>query len=371
MARSVDVMAGIADWIQVVSELVFMIIFILIFFGFNQRLQVYIWTRNIRARLRVLERYARDSRKHAEKMLAEAGAENPSEIMDRLVDYFVIEPVTIEPTDIIRRLDHVLNVREQRFKHLIERITPKATDIERSLAETVAEISTALNFLYKVVRHYLLFGEKTRNWVLIMQLELIMPQLLKIAETYYKAIDVFTAGKPIGDGLGALVAYRLMKGSELRRVAEDTVAAETLLENRKLIVVKAEGPGSRVGKPGKAVERIVEELNGNLSMIITVDAALKLEGEDTGSIAEGSGAAIGDPGPEKIRIERAASKYGIPLHAIVVKMGMEEAIHEMKEEIVKAAEKVVERIKELILRNTKEGDTVLVAGIGNTVGIAQ
>ncbi len=363
--------AGAADWITAISNLAFMIIFLLIFLGFNQKFQVYIWGRNIRARLAILERYAKESREKAEKMFSQAGAEKPKEAMDKLVEYFVIEPVSLEPTDIIRRLEHVLNIREKRFKGVVERFAPKASEVERSIIETAAEISAALNFLYKIVRHYLLFGEKTNNWVLIMQLELIMPQLVKMAETYFKAMDTFIEGKPVGDGLGPLVAYRLIGTGNARSIAEDTVMAEIGFEGRKLIVVKAKGPGSSVGKPGEAVAKIAERLGGDLSMIITVDAALKLEGEETGSIAEGSGAAIGDPGPEKIKIERAAARYNIPLRAIVVKMAMEEAIQEMKEEVVKAADKVVDMIKDIILSETREGDRILIAGIGNTIGIAQ
>ena len=43
----------------------------------------------------------------------------------------------------------------------------------------------------------------------------------------------------------------------------------------------------------------------------------------------------------------------------------------MKKEIAEAANGVIHRIKTLIQENTKEGDLVIVAGIGNTVGIAQ
>ena len=48
-------------------------------------------------------------------------------------------------------------------------------------------------------------------------------------------------------------------------------------------------------------------------MLIMVDAAGKLEGEDVGEIAEGVGAAIGGPGVEKYKIERAAIENNIPL----------------------------------------------------------
>ena len=46
-----------------------------------------------------------------------------------------------------------------------------------------------------------------------------------------------------------------------------------------------------------------------------------------------------------------------------------EAITPMKESIAKAAEKVVERVKKLISEKVGDGATVIVAGIGNTVGI--
>jgi len=134
--------------------------------------------------------------------------------------------------------------------------------------------------------------------------------------------------------------------------------------------VKAEGPGATVGNPGEAIQKVVEELGGNADLILTVDAALKLEGEETGDIAEGSGAAIGDPGPEKIAIERVATKYGIPLEAIVIKMSAEEAITDMPESVAKAADEAVKRVIERI-KELPEGATAIVAGIGNTCGVAQ
>ncbi|WP_052287753.1 DUF1512 family protein [Hyperthermus butylicus] len=75
--------------------------------------------------------------------------------------------------------------------------------------------------------------------------------------------------------------------------------------------------------------------------------------------------------PKKIRIERIAVKHNIPLYAIAIKMGVEEAITAMKKEIVEGVEKAVERVKKLVLEVTKPGDTVIVVGVGNTIGVAQ
>ena len=145
--------------------------------------------------------------------------------------------------------------------------------------------------------------------------------------------------------------------------------AQIELDDRKVILVRAKGPGSRVGKPGEAIEKIVEERKGEISRIIMIDAAGKLEGETTGDIVEGVGAAIGDPGPEKYKIEEVAVKYKIPVDAILVKESIEEAVMPMKKEIADAADKVSERVRQLIKDRTEPGSTILVAGIGNTVGV--
>ncbi|MCY0883350.1 MAG: DUF1512 family protein, partial [Acidianus infernus] len=56
---------------------------------------------------------------------------------------------------------------------------------------------------------------------------------------------------------------------------------------------------------------------------------------------------------------------------VIVKMSMEEAITEMRKEVYEAADKVVNYVKNIILERTKPGDTVVLVGVGNTVGIAQ
>jgi hypothetical protein len=96
-----------------------------------------------------------------------------------------------------------------------------------------------------------------------------------------------------------------------------------------------------------------------------------LEGDKTGEISEGIGAAIGGPGTERFKIEEEVLKRKIPVHAIVIKESIIEAIAPMKKEISESADSVIARIKKLIIDRTKEGDTIIVAGIGNTVGIGQ
>ncbi len=366
--------ASLADWISAISQLLFLLIFILLFLGVNQRFQVYVWSRDIKAKLAIIEAMAKDARKKTLDYMIKNKARDAPKLMDRILDFFVISPVDIEPTDIIRRLAHLLDIRRRRFKQAFQEAMPESDDYTRSKAETAAEISAALNFIYKFVRHLLITGEKTRNWILIMQLQLIMPQILRIADMYRKALDDFIAGTPIGDAAGPMVALRLAGyDTEWQEIEEETVYAQATVEGRKAYIIKAKGPASSVGKPGYATAKLIEELvekGEKPSLLITVDAALKLEGEETGSIADGVGAAIGDPGPEKISFERIAAKHGIPLRAVIIKMGMEEAIQAMKKEIADGVDKAVERVKELIKQETREGDVVVIVGVGNTLGVA-
>jgi len=166
-----------------------------------------------------------------------------------------------------------------------------------------------------------------------------------------------------------MVVLNVLNGSPLQEIEEETEYGETQIEGRRILVVKAKGPGATVGKPGKAIARLAEMNREKTRLIITIDAALKLEGETTGSIAEGVGAAIGDPGPEKYAIEEVATKNNIPLDAIIVKQSEEEAITAMKKEIADAVPGVIEKLKKKIMENTQPGDVVIVAGIGNTSGV--
>jgi hypothetical protein len=43
----------------------------------------------------------------------------------------------------------------------------------------------------------------------------------------------------------------------------------------------------------------------------------------------------------------------------------------MKKEISESADNVITKIKGLIQEQTKEGQTIIVAGIGNTIGVGQ
>ena len=101
-----------------------------------------------------------------------------------------------------------------------------------------------------------------------------------------------------------------------------------------------------------------------------IDAGLKLEGEKTGDVIQGVGAVIGGPGVEKYKIETSGEKLQIPMDGFVIKESEEDAYGAMKKEIGDAVPIVKKLLKKAILERTNEGDEIIIAGIGNTIGIA-
>ena len=202
-----------------------------------------------------------------------------------------------------------------------------------------------------------------------------MSIILAMAKSFYYASKAFAEGSPIGDALGPMVAGKFVRDVtnngdvEAQDISNDTIMQEVEFEGRTVFVVRAKGPGGTVGKPGKAIKTLVEKHGDSISRIIMIDAGLKLTGDKTGSLAIGVGAAIGGIGVEKYFIEDSTTNKAIPIDAVICKQSLEDAITTMKRSITQSVPHIVEKIKMAIRKRTKSGTKVIVAGIGNTIGI--
>lgn len=325
----------------------------------------------VRKAVREMETWAREGRSIALRSLARHGKtkRDIQKEVDSLLEFFAIEPVSEDPVGIIRRLEHILDVRKKRFEGIVRRLSPQADGETAANLEMVLEGAIANHTLYRLARHYYLLAEKTKSYQLVMVLQMQLPFLREYARAFAEATKTFAEGKPIGDGVGPLTAALLANTDRWREEVEDTVYAEVEFEGRKLLVIKAKGPGGRVGKPGELIRRLARKRR--VSRIIMIDAAAKLEGEESGEVIEGVGAAIGGPPVDKYKIEEIAAELGIPLDAVIVKESLIESITRMHRKIAEGARNAVEVVKRAILERTKPGDTVIVAGIGNTIGIGQ
>jgi len=355
-----------------VFQIIFLGIFV-VFMFYGQRIQMMIMVREVEGSLYKLKFMRDEARKTAINNIKELGKleGDPTAQIDRFLEYFAISPVELDPSGVIWRLEHLLDVRDVRFKDDVKLMAPKADETQINNLENMLEAALALNIIYKVIRHYYLLGKKTLSLYIIMQLQMILPLIMREAEAYASAQKAFTLGQPIGDGAGALVAAKLMQNHEKTKVEKDVVVAQVPIEGRTAYVLKAEGPGGNVGKPGEAIKQIIEQNEGRVSLAIVIDAGLKLEGERTGEVAEGIGVAIGGPEVEKYKVEEAALKHKVPVNAIIIKEDVGDAVSPMRKEIVDAIDNVIDRVKRIILERTKAGDSVIIAGIGNTIGIGQ
>ena len=337
-----------------------------------QRIQMWMVSRDVARSVTKLKVMREQGRKEA---LEYAKSISPNvdqtERVDRFLEYFTIMPVDMDPSGIMKKLQHIMRIRDDRVKAEVKAMAPNMDVISASKMENILEAATILHLIYKVVRHFYLMGKKTSSMFFIIQLQMIMPILLQEAEALTKAIGTFRAGQPIGDGIGPMIVGKMMLNKEKRTVAKETVVSEDQYSGRTLYLMKAEGPAGSVGEPGTAVEKLIDEMGVKINSVIMIDAALKLEGEKTGELAEGVGAAIGGIGVDRFQIEEVATKHGIPVYAIIVKQSVLDAITVMKKEIAESIEKVSKSVFNVIDERTKEGDSVLIIGVGNTLGVAQ
>ena len=352
-----------------------MYVFFIIFIFYGQRIQMYIMVREVENSLHKLRVIKDEGKKIAIEAIKEIGkpTTDPTPRVERYLEYFTIGPQSMDPAGIVAKLDHILDTRDERLKEEVKLMAPQTigNDVQVNNLENTLEAAMALNYIYKVVRHFYIQGKKTLSLYVIMQLQMILPMVMKEAEAYASALKAFSYGQPIGDGVGPLIASKLMHGYEIRKVPKDCVVATVPFEGRTALVLKAEGPGGNVGKPGDAIETVIEENEGKIACLVMIDAGLKLEGEMVGEVAEGIGAAIGGPGVDQYKIEAKLTKYKIPNYAVIVKEDIGDAVSPMRKEINDAVDKAIDRVRDVVRERTKEGDKVIIVGVGNSIGVGQ
>ena len=344
---------------------------IILFVFYGQRIQLIITSREIKKKMSELEQFRNDSRNELINYVKQKLTTNgdPIQKLDRFFDYFTIMPVDIDPNGIIPKIHHLVRSREDTTRKQVKSMFSEISTLEITKVQNLLEIVTTLQLLHKIVRHLFLTAKKQNNYPLILPLQMMLPFIMEQAEALKDAIPAFKQGQPIGDGIGSLVVGEMMLDTKKQKAEFETVYSESEFDGRKLILLKAEGPYATVGRPGEATESLVQKHKPDV--IIMIDAALKLEGEDTGSIAQGFGAAIGGIGTDRFKIEAIATKYDIPIFAIVVRQSVKDAITLMKKEISDQTENIRKQVYEMITDNSNPDQTVLVIGVGNTLGVAQ
>ena len=361
----------------IISLLWFLLIFISMFYG--QKLQAWKASKEIQSALEKLKKWNDECKEILITNFKEFADKKKTQKdltfqLEDFLTFVTISPVSLDPYGIIPKFDHIVDVRDNRFKEEVELLAPNASNVQRSNLENLLEATMAIDFIYRLIRHYLILGKKSKSMILLLQISYQLGLIMTMAKAYYHAAKAFSEGSPIGDGLGPLVAasfIRAVSNNDISaiEVARDTIVQELEFEGRKIYIIRAKGPGGTVGKPGKAIKNLIEQHGDSISRIIMIDAGLKLTGDKTGSIAIGVGAAIGGIGIEKHYIEESSTGKSIPIDALICKQSLEDAITTMKRPITQSVPKFIENIKFAIRKRTQKGSIIIIAGIGNTIGI--
>jgi hypothetical protein len=364
----------------ILNLLWFVLIFISIFYG--TKLQSYRSQKEIESGLEKLKNWNDEAKQilvnNFKKFADKKETEKDLRLkLEDFLSFIAITPIDLDPYGIVPKIDHIIDVRDNRFKEEVSQMAPNVIkgSPEAQNLENLLEAAMAVDYVYRLVKHYLILGKKSKSYILLMQISMQMSLILAMAKSYFRATKAFSEGSPIGDALGPMVAGSFVRNItqngevEAIEVAKDTISQEVNFEDRTIYVIRAKGPGGTVGKPGTAIKKLIEEHGDSISRIFMIDAGLKLSGDKTGSVAEGVGAAIGGIGVEKFYIEESSTKKTIPIDALICRQSLEDAITTMKRPITKSVPDIVERIKMGIRKRTEKGTKIIIAGIGNTIGI--
>lgn len=315
-----------------------------------------------------LESLVEESKELLVKLCQEKGTpdKDPLELIENYMEFFVVPPVDLDPNGLVEKYQKILELSEDRFEGMAQNLAPDADSEWKSNIIMTLKSTLGLSGVFKMVRHNLVLAQKTGNLQMLLMLQMSLPLVLRIVKAQLEGSKAFSKGTPIGDGLGPLIAGMLLKPSIELESRNGMVIGRREMDGRHVIIVRAQGPGARVGKVGTTITSLIKE--EGLKRIITVDAAVKLEGEKTGTIAEGVGVVIGGPGVDKWMIEESLVKCDMETDAVIVKMSPEEAISHMNGDLLQASKKALCVVRDAIYRS-KIGSKVMVVGVGNSSGL--
>ncbi len=349
---------------DMVSWLVW-IIFFMVFFMFYPRIMLSQIMWKLEGSAKKLEQLSLQSKRMIYKEISKKPSKHVKDSVDRFFEFFMIQPVNLDPYGVVKKFDHLIKNERERFEYFTDEVAPNANAEKKANIQMGMAGGIELHMLSKIVRHYIEMIKKTKSYQIAMIIQMQLPLIEKIAKALYSGTRTLSRGEPIGDGIGPWVVAKLNDG-KMKEIEEGVIMSEKKMDGKHVILMKAKGPGGRIGYPGKAVDKVVKK--NKIARVITIDAAAKLEGEKTGSVAEGVGIAMGGPGVERSYIEDSVVKNKIHMDSIVVKMSAEEAIQPLRMSMIKSYHNVLGAIDRSLSR-TKKGAKVIIVGVGNTSGV--
>ncbi|MBU3896435.1 MAG: DUF1512 domain-containing protein [Nanoarchaeota archaeon] len=313
-----------------------------------------------------LETMAKKSRGYVLNSISKNPSPKVKQSVANFMEFFAVSPVTTDPYGVMKKLDHIIKQADKRFDYFVNSIVPDFSKEKKRDMRGALSGAMTTHQIAKIVRHFLEQIKKYKMLQLAMILQMQIPMILSLSKSAMYATKAFLDETPIGDSIGPLVAAHMMNGKVTVNEEEEFAYVETKMNGRKVIIAKADGPGATVAMPGKFMQKIMKKRK--ITRILTIDAGLKMEGEKSGSIAEGVGIAMNPAGTDRYEIEEVAVNRKIPMDAIVIKVSEEDALMPMRKEIINSVSNAIGVVRENINR-AKKNETILIMGVGNTCGV--
>ena len=145
------------------SLLSFGLIFFFIFYG--PRMQSFATLGNIVKSIAKLEAMKGTATMTVVDYVKETGKADADFVkrIDNIISYVTIMPVDMDPSGIVRKVEHLANTSDERVRREMARLMKGADSVSLSVAQNLVEIAGGLNMMHKVVRHYYLTGRKTHS----------------------------------------------------------------------------------------------------------------------------------------------------------------------------------------------------------------
>jgi len=140
------------------------IIPIILFVFYGQRIQLYITSGEIKKGIKKLDSYRDESRSELIDYVTKNLKPKDDSIkkIDRFLDHFTIMPVDMDPNGIVDKVRHTVRSREDYTREHVKLLSPGISDLELTKVQTLLEIASSLQMIYKIVNHMFLTAKKTK-----------------------------------------------------------------------------------------------------------------------------------------------------------------------------------------------------------------
>ncbi|MEM1728196.1 MAG: DUF1512 family protein [Candidatus Jordarchaeales archaeon] len=348
--------------IYIVSYILILVLCFLI--SYRQELIFTLEFRKVKHFLNKLGKMENSLKELFEKEFARfAPPDRVKQIYEQVSNFFVILPEESDPVGSVRRLKHILeSVREQIEKE-VSLFTAIDNEEDKSTMKQVFIELSRLGRIHKLVKHLYITGSKSKNLAGLIQALFQLPFLELTAERCFNILKCYLQEpkKPIGYGIGPLVAKSLMKNAERIDVRKGGVVAEKTLNGKRVIIVRPKGPGARTEEDVSEV--LLEEVRKCKNpSIILISAQPKLKGENGVKVVQGVGvAAVYEP--LKFELESIASRKKLSLISVLVKLSDKELSSKINDHSNFIIAETLTTVEELV---KKLPEPIIIVGLGNS-----